>query len=77
MKNLKIKKIMSIAFFEYLRIHIKQNWWCHLMLRRMLSAIVFSCTDLCPILCITCLETVFCSFSFAHLHFLFEWLLII
>lgn len=65
MKILKIKKIMSIAFFEYLRIHIKQNWWCHLMLRRMLSAIVFSCTNLCPILCITCLESVF---VLSHLH---------
>lgn len=62
MKNLNSKKIMSVAFFEYLRrIHIKQNWWCCSMLRRMLSAIVFSCMDSYPILCITCLETVLFS----------------
>ena len=47
------------------RIHIKQNWWCHLMPRRMLSVIVCSCMDLCPILCIACLETVF---VLSHLH---------
>lgn len=55
---------------------MKQNWWCHLLLGRMLSAIAFNCMDLYPILCITCLETVF-VLSFAHLHFLFEWLLTI
>lgn len=75
MKNLKIKEIMSISFFEYLgrRTTHKAKLVVSLNVQKGVVSSIFSCMDLYPILGITHLETAFVS----RLHFLFEWLLII
>lgn len=66
MKNLNSKKIMFVAFFEYLR--RKNSYKTKLVLFNAQKDVVsccFSCLDLYPILCITCLEIVF---VLSHLH---------
>lgn len=79
MQTLTIKKIMSTAFFEYLR--RKNTYKTNLVVSfNAQKDVVSNCSQLygfisyiMPYMSRNC----FCSLSFAHLHFLFEWLLII